>query len=131
MPNQELLLPYLVIRYLQLNQCTCVKTCVFSLRVSLNEVVTWVVRMRTTLLSYSGPGVMLPSCVFRGGQRLTLPETCSACAHTGSQSTATSTTIRYINRTRITVHPLMFLVVDTSPGAEGQCFPVWVCLCFC
>lgn len=51
--------------------------------------------MRTTLLSYSGPGVMLPSCVFRGGQRLTLPETCSACAHTGSQSTATSTTIRY------------------------------------
>lgn len=51
---------------------------------------------RTTIvLSCLGPGATLPSCRFRGGQRLEAPETCSACARTGSPSTATSTTTRW------------------------------------
>lgn len=56
---------------------------------------TWMVKRKRILPSCLGPGVMLPSCRFRGGQRPTVPETCSACAHTGSQSTDTSTTTRY------------------------------------
>lgn len=73
---------------------------------------------------------MLPSCTFRWGQRHTVPETCSACAHTGSQSTDTSTTTRYHgqNTHTNTYCTLMFPIVDTSPGAEGQRFPVRLCL---
>lgn len=105
----------------------CGKRGVFLLT-CIPEVVTWVFRRKRILLSCWGPGVMLPSCRFRGGQRHTLPETCSACAHTGSQSTATSTTTRYNKQNMHTARTLMYPVVDTSPGAEGQKFPVRVCL---
>lgn len=36
-----------------------------------------------------------------------------------------------VNTTRIQGHTLMYPVVDTSPGAEGQWFPMWVCLNLC
>lgn len=80
--------------------CMCQVRCVFV----DPEVRTWAVRRTRIPLSCWGPGVMLPSCGFRGGRRHTLPEICSACAHTGSQSTDTSTTTRYNKQTHTQAH---------------------------
>lgn len=36
-----------------------------------------------------------------------------------------------VKRTHMHAHTVMYPVVDTSPGAERQWFPVWVCLNLC
>lgn len=85
---------------------------------------TWVVKRKRILPSCWGPGVMLPSCRFRGGQRPTLPETCSACAHTGSQSTDTSTTTRYHKQnthTRTYFDVSRFWHIASRRWAEASC----------
>lgn len=71
------------------------------------QVMTSVVKRRTILLSCWGPGVTLPSCTSRGGQRHTVPEICSACAHTDSPSTDTSTTTRYQEQNIMWCGPLL------------------------
>lgn len=71
------------------------------------QVMTSVVKRRRILLSCWGPGVTLPSCTSRGGQRHTVPEICSACARTDSPSTDTSTTTRYQEQSIMWCDPLL------------------------
>lgn len=66
----------------------------FVLTFLLQEM-TWASQRKMIVLSCWGPGATLPSCRFKEGRRLAAPETCSACAHTGSPSTGTSTTTRW------------------------------------
>lgn len=79
---------------------------------------------KTTVLSCWGPGATLPSCRFREGQRLAAPETCSACAHTGSPSTGTSTTTRWGNKRAHVLYDHSVPGAGKPAGVEGLVLPV-------
>lgn len=76
---------------------------------------------KMTVLSCWGPGATLPSCRFRGGRKHAAPETCSACARTGSPSTDTSTTTRWA---KAPPRDHGVPAADVPAGVEGLVHPV-------